>query len=74
MTEMMMPSGARHMVRLVDISQSGAAIASGIHIEIGTAVTLGHTRARVVRQIEGGFAVEFSRPIPAHELDPETVL
>ena len=74
MTEMMMPSGARHMVRLIDFSQSGAAIASGIQMEIGTAVTLGRTRARVVRQIEGGFAVEFARPIPAHELDPDTIL
>ncbi len=74
MTEMAMPSGARHMVRLIDISSSGAAIASPIKLEIGTSVVLGQTRARIVRQIEGGFAVEFSRPIPAHELDPDTTL
>lgn len=74
MTEMIMPSGAKHMVRLIDISSSGAAVASPIKLEIGTAVVLGQTRARIIRQIEGGFAVEFSRPIPSHELDPETVL
>jgi hypothetical protein len=74
MTEMVMPSGRRHMVRIIDLSQSGAGIASDIQMEIGTAVTLGNTRARVIRQIEGGFAVEFSRPIPSHDLDVDTVL
>jgi len=74
MTEMTMPSGTKHMVRVVDLSQSGAAIASTVKLEIGTAVVLGKTRARIVRQIDGGFAIEFARPIPSHDLDPDTVL
>ena len=74
MTEMIMANGTRHMVRLMDISSSGAAVASAIKMETGSAITLGKTRARVVRPIEGGFAVEFARPIPLHDLDVETVL
>jgi hypothetical protein len=56
-----MPNGVNIAVRVIDISQSGCAIASKERPEIGAAVTVGKTPGRVVRHIEDGFAVEFIR-------------
>jgi hypothetical protein len=47
--------------RIVDISQSGAGVASEQRPEVGALITIGKTRARVARYIEEGFAVEFVR-------------
>ncbi|KZM48242.1 pilus assembly protein PilZ [Labrenzia sp. OB1] len=60
MTRMILPDGSEHMVRIVDVSLSGAAIATEIMPHMGDAITLGKMRARVVRPIEGGIAVEFA--------------
>ena len=43
------------------MSQSGAAIATDQRPEIGTLVTIGKTPGRVVRHLEDGFAIEFTR-------------
>jgi hypothetical protein len=43
------------------MSLSGAAIASQNKPEVGALVTLGKIPCRVVRHIEDGFAVEFTR-------------
>jgi hypothetical protein len=48
-----------HLVRLIDVSLSGAAIATDIKPPLDTPVTVGRTLARVVRHFEGGIAVEF---------------
>jgi c-di-GMP-binding flagellar brake protein YcgR len=45
--------------RLLDISISGASIASTLRPPMGTDVTLGRLRARVVRHHAHGFGVEF---------------
>lgn len=45
--------------RLIDISISGASIASTLRPLLGTDVTLGRLRARVVRHHAQGFGVEF---------------
>ena len=47
--------------RIIDMSLSGAAIASEQRPEVGILVTLGKTPGRIVRHIEDGFAVEFTR-------------
>ncbi len=49
--------------RIIDLSQSGAAvaIASDLRPVVGSMVTLGKTQGRVVRHIEDGFAIEFTR-------------
>jgi hypothetical protein len=60
-TTMIMPDGKALICRIVDMSLSGAAIASENLPEIGILVTLGKTPARIVRYIENGFAVEFTR-------------
>jgi hypothetical protein len=45
----------------VDVSLSGAAVATKAKLPLGSPVTLGRTPARVVRQLDIGFALEFSR-------------
>ena len=61
MARVIMPNGTNIQVRVIDISQSGCAIASKERPEIGAPVTVGKTLGRVVRHIEDGFAVEFIR-------------
>lgn len=60
--------GRKMSVRIMDLSLSGAALASEIRPPVRTAVTLGRVQARVVRHLEEGFAVEF-----VHAQLPETV-
>lgn len=45
--------------RIIDMSQSGAAIAADYRPPIGTPVALGVVPARVVRHLDDGFALEF---------------
>ena len=54
--------GREYLVKLIDISVSGAALASEVRPAIGTPVTVGQTAAHVVRHFPSGLAVEFARP------------
>ncbi|KAA5603666.1 PilZ domain-containing protein [Blastochloris sulfoviridis] len=56
-----LPTGSTFPCLVVDVSLSGAAVRSEIRPPVGTRITLGRTPARVVRQLENGFAVEFAR-------------
>jgi hypothetical protein len=56
-----MPNGTNIGVRIIDISLSGAGIATDNRPEVGSLVTLGKIPGRVVRHLEHGFAVEFTR-------------
>jgi hypothetical protein len=56
-----LPSGNNISVRVIDVSQSGCAIATDQRPGIGTAVTIGKTPGRVVRHLEDGFAIEYLR-------------
>jgi hypothetical protein len=58
---LILPNGVNVAVRVIDISESGAAIATQHRPDLGTPVTIGKTPARVVRHLEEGFAVEFIR-------------
>jgi hypothetical protein len=58
---LIMPNGVNLACRIIDISQSGAGIASDQRPPTGALVTLGKVQARVVRHLENGFAVEFTR-------------
>jgi hypothetical protein len=60
-TRLILPSGINVSCRIIDVSQSGAAITSDQRPPIGTLVTLGKVQGRVVRHIEEGFAIEFTR-------------
>src|SRR5262249_42579286 len=55
------PNGVTLPCRIVDMSLSGAAIASNQTPDVGTLVMIGKVQARVVPLIGGGFAVEFPR-------------
>lgn len=59
-TKIILPDGSEHVCRIVDVSLSGAALATDVVPEMGDIITLGKMRARVVRRIEGGIAVEFA--------------
>lgn len=60
MTKMILPDGTVHICRIVDVSLSGAAVATDVFPEAGDRITLGKMTARVVRCVEGGIAVEFA--------------
>jgi hypothetical protein len=61
MARLILPNGVNLSCRVIDVSQSGAAIASDQRPDIGALVTIGKTAGRVVRHIEEGFAIEFIR-------------
>jgi hypothetical protein len=61
MGRLILPNGVNIAVRVIDISASGAAIKTDQRPEIGAAVTIGKTTGRVVRHLEEGFAIEFTR-------------
>jgi hypothetical protein len=58
---LIMPNGVNIGVMLIDISNSGAAVRTVERPEVGSLVTIGKVAGRVVRHLEDGFAVEFTR-------------
>jgi hypothetical protein len=58
-----LPNGSSIGCRIIDVSLSGAGIALPAHLrpEVGAMVTLGKVSGRVVRHLEDGFAIEFTR-------------
>ena len=63
LARLILPNGNNVAVRVIDLSQSGAAvtISSDQRPPIGAMVTIGKTQGRVVRHIDEGFAVDFTR-------------
>jgi hypothetical protein len=58
---LIMPNGLNITCRVIDVSESGAGIATSERPPLGTLVTLGKVQGRVVRHLEDGFAIEFTR-------------
>ena len=58
---LIMPNGVNLTCRIIDVSQSGAGVATDQRPAIGALVTLGTIQGRVVRHLEDGFAIEFTR-------------
>jgi hypothetical protein len=58
---LILPSGINVGVRIIDISLSGAGVATEHRPDVGSHVTLGKIPGRVVRHLEDGFAIEFTR-------------
>ncbi len=58
---LILPNGLNVGCRIIDVSQSGAGISTDQRPPIGALVTLGRVQGRVVRHIEDGFAIEFTR-------------
>ena len=60
---------AEHIVKVIDVSMSGAAVATTLIPPIGATAVLGHTGGKVVRHFDGGFAVAFDRMIDVEKFD-----
>jgi hypothetical protein len=60
-TRMIMPNGVNISCRIIDMSESGAGIATEQRPPIGALITVGKVTGRVVRHLEDGFAIEFTR-------------
>jgi hypothetical protein len=58
---LILPNGVNVACRVIDLSQSGAAVKTDQRPEMGALVTIGKTAGRVVRHLEDGFAIEFTR-------------
>ena len=58
---LILANGVNIAVRVIDISESGAAISTTERPEIGSPVTIGKIPGRVVRHLEDGIAIEFTR-------------
>jgi hypothetical protein len=74
--ELRLDSGRVMVVRLIDISMSGAAVSieDKDKLPIGTGVTLGRTPGKVVRHFQGGMAVEFLLSLSPDRFDDNIVL
>lgn len=59
-SSIILDDGRKYNCKIIDISLSGAAIEIDVRPQMGTPVTLGRMRARVVRHFDDGIAVEFS--------------
>src|SRR5277367_5702648 len=60
-TTLVVENGLEEKCRIVDLSVSGVAVISDNRPAIGTMVRVGKAPGRVVRHLDNGFAVEFSR-------------
>jgi hypothetical protein len=60
-TQFVLPDGTSVKCRLLDVSPSGAAIASDSKPPVGTLIRLGKTECRVVRMSKDSFGVQFTR-------------
>jgi c-di-GMP-binding flagellar brake protein YcgR len=60
-TTLVMENGIQEKCRVVDLSVSGVAVISDNRPPIGSSVRVGKAPGRVVRHLENGFAVEFTR-------------
>jgi hypothetical protein len=60
---LILPNGRNVGCRVIDLSQSGVAVALApdLRPDVGAAVTIGKTTGRVVRHIDDGIAIEFTR-------------
>ena len=58
-----LPDGRVYSCEVIDISLSGAAVATDVMPALGTYILLGKMRGRVVRYIPSGVAIEFSKQL-----------
>jgi hypothetical protein len=73
-TVLRLGTGQTYPVKLIDISLSGAALATEVQPALGSTVTIGQTSGTVVRHFSGGIAVEFFRPIPVEGFNENITL
>ena len=59
-SKLILPNGEVHPCRVIDVSLSGASVASKVKPPVDTVVILGRTRGRVVRHHDQGVAIQFA--------------
>jgi c-di-GMP-binding flagellar brake protein YcgR len=59
-SNVVLPDGREVRAKIIDVSLSGAALAFENKPPVGTPLTVGRMRAKVVRHVEDGVAVEFA--------------
>lgn len=59
-SRLILPNGEVHPCRVIDVSLSGASIASTVRPPLDTMVILGRMRGRVVRHHDQGVAIQFA--------------
>ncbi len=64
-----LPGGREQACEVIDISLSGAGLRARMKPSIGSPVTLGRMKGRVVRHFQDGFAIEFLTPLERSDLD-----
>ncbi len=58
-SKLILPNGDVHNCRVIDVSLSGASVATAVKPPMGTVVILGRMRGRVVRHHDQGVALQF---------------
>lgn len=61
-SQITMPDGRVYDCEVLDISLTGAAVKVEVMPSLGTYIMLGKMRGRVIRYLENGVAVEFTKP------------
>jgi hypothetical protein len=68
-SQIMLPDGSIQTCLVIDLSISGAALSAEAVPDIGTVLAVGTIVGRVVRHLEGGFAVQFIERQSADEIE-----
>jgi hypothetical protein len=71
-TILRLPSGAEHIVKILDISLSGVGVQTNVKPPLGSEIVIGSKPTVVVRHFQDGFASQFHNPLPQEEFD-ETI-
>lgn len=66
---LLLDGDGEHVVKLIDVSMSGAAIGTPLKPDIGTRATIGQTAGHVVRHFDGEIAIAFDKMIEAERFD-----
>lgn len=65
-SQITMPDGRVYNCEVLDISMSGAAVKVEVMPSLGTYIMLGKMRGRVIRYLENGVAIEFTKSFERH--------
>jgi hypothetical protein len=65
-SQITMPDGRVYDCQVLDISMTGAAVKVEVMPSLGTYIMLGKMRGRVIRYLENGVAIEFTKSFERH--------
>lgn len=70
-TVITLDNGQSFVARIIDVSTSGASIATDLQLPMASRIIVGKLPAKVVRLFEGGVAVEFGRILTMPEIESD---